>query len=418
MHFTPPDRAEQDQLRIFARRPSVDTAVDEVYIRVNPADLESHLSTAALVPTAATPTAAAHAQEIFDRFAPMSFSLSLGDLSGERWTILPAAGNVAVEFRSPLFGWLTYARAVSDPEDVSFFDRERGHNLSLYASSAKVAERGRFYDEDAGAAYDVLQYGLDVAFDPSQSWIEGRGRLRIRVLADTLQSVSFRLAESLAVSSVTSPDQGRLLAMRVLGHTSVVVSLPEPVRRGREMTVDIVYGGRLDPQELGNEAMPVQATRPRADVPEPIQKPEPRFMYSTRAAWYPQGLTTDYAPAGMRLTVPAVYQVVATGSQVRSSTSQGVIHGESKAVRTVEFFADRPVRYLACEIGRFVSVGRTDDPGAGGGRAGPGPAGADQRGRGAGAAVGSPRHTPPRERQSRARVSRRGTGEVLRGRAG
>ena len=146
---------------------------------------------------------------------------------------------MAVEFRSPLFGWLTYARTVSDPEDISFFDRERGHNLSLYASAAKVAERGRFYDEDAGAAYDVLQYGLDVAFDPSQSWIEGRGRLRIRVLADTLQSVSFRLAESLAESSVTSPDQGRCspcgARSHVGGRQSAGAGPPRP-----EMTVDIV----------------------------------------------------------------------------------------------------------------------------------------------------------------------------------
>ncbi len=359
LHFAPPDRAEQDQLRIFSRHPSLDTPVDDVYIRVNPADLRSHLSEAALVPSATSRAAAARAQTIFDRFAPRSFNLNVGDLSPERWSILPAAGNLAVEFRTARYGWLTYARAVNDPEDIDLFDRERGHTLSLYASPAKIAARGPFYDEDAGAVYDVLQYSLDLAFDPVRAWIEGRGRLRIKVLSEATQSISFRLAESLTVSSVTSPGLGRLLAMRILGQTTVLVSLPHAVGRSEELTVDIAYAGRLEPQELGNDAMSEPGAGQQPQAPEPIQKPEPRFMYSNRAYWYPQGLTTDYAPAAMRLTVPAWYQVVATGNQIRSSASQGVIHGESRPVRTVEFLADRPVRYLACEISRFVSVSRT-----------------------------------------------------------
>jgi hypothetical protein len=363
VHFTPPDRAEQDQLRLFSRHPSIDSTVDDVYIRVNPADLGSHFSESALAPTALRPAAAAQAQEIFDRFSSKSFTLNLGDLSppsSGRWSILPAVGSVAVELKSPRYGWLTYARSINDPEDVNLFDRAHVHNLSLYASSDRIAERGRFYDEDAGAAYDVIEYGLDVAFDPSRAWIGGHGRVRIRVLSDGLESVSFRLAESLAVSSVTSPDLGRLLAMRVLGQTTVLVSLPRPVDRNQEITFDLAYSGRLDPQELGDETLSVQAQNPQVmEGPELLQKPEPRFMYSSRVYWYPQGMTTDYAPAAMRLTVPADYQVVASGTQIRSVTAQGVIHGESKSVRTVEFFADRPVRYLACEISRFVSLGRT-----------------------------------------------------------
>ncbi|MEO5510247.1 MAG: M1 family aminopeptidase, partial [Longimicrobiales bacterium] len=89
--------------------------------------------------------------------------------------------------------------------------------------------------------------------------------------------------------------------------------------------------------------------------------PEPRYLYSNRTYWYPQSPVTDFATASMRLTVPAQYQVVAAGSLVSSVVTpenlQGGRNGDERAERTVQFMADRPVRYLACVISRFVPVG-------------------------------------------------------------
>lgn len=203
------------------------------------------------MPAKTEPGNAARARAMFNRFLPRSYSLSLGDLSEERWSILPPQGHLAVEFRSSRHGWLTYARSAGDPEDIALFDRDRGRNLSLYASAEHVARRGRFYDEDDTAAYDVLGYGVDVTFDPSRTWISGRGRLRIRILAEAAQNLSFRLAEPLAVASATSPELGRLLPLRIAGQTTMLVSLPEVLRRGREITIDLAYSGRLEPQGWG-----------------------------------------------------------------------------------------------------------------------------------------------------------------------
>jgi hypothetical protein len=64
----------------------------------------------------------------------------------------------------------------------------------------------------------------------------------------------------------------------------------------------------------------------------------------------------------MRLSVPADYQVVASGSLVRTAVTpplDGGRGGPQRAVRTSEFVSDRPVRYLACVISRLVPVGRT-----------------------------------------------------------
>ena len=40
---------------------------------------------------------------------------------------------------------------------------------------------------------------------------------------------------------------------------------------------------------------------------------EPKWLFSNRNYWYPQGQVTDYATARMRITVPAEYGVCGSG---------------------------------------------------------------------------------------------------------
>lgn len=349
LRFTPPDVAEQDQLRILTRRPVLETAVEDLVIRLNPGDLAAHLSTGSLTTTTRDARAAARAQEVFDRTIARTYSINLGDLSADRWALLPPRGTLAIEFRSPRYGWWTYVRSLDEPEDVTLFDRERRLNISQYASKEHVGRRGRFFDEDANAAYDIVHYDLDLAFEPARDWIRGRGALTVRVLADVARTLSFRLAESLTISSVTSPQLGRLLALRVVDHTTVVVGLPKALVRGDEITIEFAYSGRVEPEVLGSETAVLQSASVPADIP-PFQRPEPQWLYSNRAYWYPQGLLTDYAPATLRLRVPPPYDVVASG--VRSPASDADV-GE----RVVTFVSTRPIRYLAVEISRFVTLG-------------------------------------------------------------
>ena len=82
-------------------------------------------------------------------------------------------------------------------------------------------------------------------------------------------------------------------------------------------------------------------------------------MYSNRVQWYPQGITSDYATADLRITVPAGYQVAASGRMIGSSgapAQEGP--APAGATRTVQYVADRPIRYLACLISRWQVVGR------------------------------------------------------------
>ncbi len=368
MRFAPEDPAEQIQIRAFSGRPALESPLDLAFFRLSPAEFETRLASAQLVPVATpNPGDVARALQTFEEFGRRSYTLDLGDLTTDRWSLLPPAGDVLAEFRTRRHGTLTYVRSSDDAEDVSLFDRQRGRNISVYASAERLATRGRFYSEDDWMAYDVEHYAVDVRLDPEREWISGRGSLRLRTKARGLATLSLKLAESLSISSITSPEFGRVLALRVAGQSSVLVSLPRAVPAGTELVLDVFYSGRLPAQTIDREALVVSADRiapqdrpdPRARQDQPIP-PEPRFLYSNRTYWYPQSPVTDFATAALQVTVPAQFQVVASGSLVNSVVTpvlEGARRGgDARAERTVQFLADRPLRYLACIVSRFVSV--------------------------------------------------------------
>jgi hypothetical protein len=370
IHFAPANPAEQGQLRLFAGKPAFTSKIDSAFVRINPHEFAGRIAASSLKPVPVNAVELRRAQNVFEEFSGRSYNLDLGSLTAERWSLEPGAGHTIVETRTSDRGWLTYARSPNEAEDVTFFDRARLKNISVYASPERLLLRGPHYSEDDEATYDVVKYGVDLSLDPSRLWVAGRGTLHARIKAFGVTSLTVKLAPALTVASVTSPEFGRLLALRIVGQSNVIVSLPRQVNRGEDVTLEIAYSGRLEPQGLDREAITIESTtpaQPGAQDPAPSQttlpvvQPEPRFMYSNRVAWYPQAPVSDYATASLRLTVPSEYQIVASGTLARSSVSpvEADGRGPARGMRTVEYAAERPVRYLACVISRFVPVARS-----------------------------------------------------------
>src|SRR6202035_208172 len=122
--------------------------------------------------------------------------------------------------------------------------------------------RGRFYNEDDLTDYDVLDYNVDLAFSPDRLWMEGRTRLRLKVRASALGTLTLKLAEPLVVQSIASDQFGRLFYVRVSGQNSIVVDLPATLTRDTELTLTVTYGGRLEPQTPDSETLARQSRLP------------------------------------------------------------------------------------------------------------------------------------------------------------
>ena len=248
----PKPKEERGQVRIFAGAETLDARLHHGVrahqpVRVRRGSVGDTMLTRL---RAVDPRAFRRAQQVFDEEIRNSFSLDLSDLSRETWSLLPQSGDFVAEVRTRRYDKLTFARASSEPEDVSLFQRARKRNISLYASEQKLAVRGQFYDEDTLVDYDVLDYTIDAAFSPEREWMEGRTRLKLRVRAFVLGAITLKLADSLTVNSVVSEEMGRLLFLRVTNQNSFVINLPTPVPRDTELTLHVSYQGRLADQSI------------------------------------------------------------------------------------------------------------------------------------------------------------------------
>ncbi len=354
MTFHPAPDTERGQVKLFAGSETLVTAFSAAYIRMNPSDVQQHLPADRLSPRAVDPHELRRADEVFKEESPKSFVLELGDLTRDNWSILPSPGDFLAEVRTRRFDTLTYARSAADAEDITVFDRRRHKNIALYPSQQKVASRGRFYNEDDLAEYDILEYDVDVSVQPERQWIDGVVKLTLRVKTAMLSTLSLKLADPLVVRSVTSTRFGRLLTLRVRNQNSIVVNLPSTVVKDTDIDLTIAYGGRVEPQAADRETLQVRGSRLQEEGP--IVPPEPSYLYSSRTYWYPQGGVSDYATARIRLSVPATLDCVASGDlEPGAPVLVPAGQGDSTQPRKIYVFATaQPVRYLAFVISRFI----------------------------------------------------------------
>jgi hypothetical protein len=348
MRFTPSPEVEQAQVRIFAGSEALETAFNAVYVRT--ATLSAHADLGQLTEVTVNARELRRAEEVFREESSKTYVLDLGDLSADQWSLPPGFGDFLAEVRTSRYGTLTYVRSGTEPEDIFVIDRSTETNISIYASKRRLEERGRFYNENARDAYEVLDYDVDVAYLPDRQWIEGRARMQLRTRETITGQLNIKLADGFRVYSVGSNRFGRLFSLRATGMNTVVVHVPAILEKGEELTLTITYGGRLEPQVAEREGLQFD---PPVTFPTSA---EPFYLYSSRSFWYPQSPIANYATATIRVSVPDNMASVATGDLTAGFPR--MIGGQQGVPRRrlYSFRAERPVRYLSFVVSRFQPV--------------------------------------------------------------
>lgn len=364
MRFAPAPKHEQGQLRIFSGAPALESAFTLAFVRLHPLAAEALQRQLEPGRQVAVQALRRRAHDVFIEEVGRSYSLDLSDLSRSTWSLLPQPGDMVAEVRTRRHGRLTYARTRAESEDVTLFQRDRERTVAQYASPEQLERRGRFYDESEFADVDLTDIQLEASFDPEREWLEGRARLRLTTRAPGLTSLRLKLADTLTVTDVHSPELGRLLFLRVRDQQSIVVNLPATLPSGTALTLDIAYRGVLRRQTLHDESAAVtqgggsqsgagQGTGRQADPLSDlmVQQPERYWLLSNRSGWYPQAPVSDYATATMHVSVPAGYEVVGSGRQPLGSPDQRPAASRGQlGTRRYTFTAAQPVRYLSLAI--------------------------------------------------------------------
>ena len=243
------------------------------------------------------------AEQLFREESVKSFSLELGDLTRDTWSLLPAAGDFLAEVRTRRFDTLTYSRSRSEPEDISLFDRRRQRNIAVYASAEKLASHGRFYNEDDLAEYDILDYDIDLIVDPERQWIEGAHHAPAGN-PGAVRQPDHDGAGRIAGRALRRQRRVRLAVQPACEESEYVAREPAGrLTRDTQITLRIAYSGRLGRRRRtarrSRRSAPRRDPQPRRSVAISIGSatPEPSYLYSSRSYWYPQAPISDYATA-------------------------------------------------------------------------------------------------------------------------
>ena len=355
MRFHPRLDTEKGQVKIFCGSETLVARFDTAFLRIDPSDFRDLVASDALVARPVDARDLRKANDVFAEDSAKTFQLGLGDLSGDAWSLLPGRGNFVGEIHTRRFGTLTYARSKSDAEDITVFDRLRRKNIAVYASEETLARRGPSYSDDDSREYDVIDYDIDLTVSPGRPWIDGVASVRVRVRAPTLGTLSLRLADALVVRSITSDRFGRLFGFRVNRQNVVVINLPAVLPRDALMTLTLVYGGRFEAQPPdGSEAVALAMGQDPALEGQPEITAEPSFLYSNRSAWYPQATTTEYATATLTISVPTMYDCVASGVLQPGWPKIAGSKEDQSERKVYSFSAEQPLRYLSFIVSRFV----------------------------------------------------------------
>jgi hypothetical protein len=355
VRFHPTPVTEQAQLRLFAGRPDLDERVQSAFLRIHPADLHRFLSPVRLEADPQASKRRGAAEEMFREQVGRALVLD-ALLPGSPWWILPSLGDSLVTFKTARRGTLTYAMNADDPEGISLFDRSRRRQICLYPPSGGGVE----YDEDDGRAVDVLHHDLRLRIGPEHSRIEGRDTIRMRLLSPA-PWVRLRLDDALRIESVTSPEAGRHLFLRVRDQDSVMVSLGPWSSALAELSLEVRYSGVLHAGPVEREALqtaPGEAPGTfGANLGTGLSGEELNLervlVYTNRSAWYPQGAADDHATADLAVDVPAGYTAVTGGERVSARIE------DQRAL--IRYSQKLPGRYISMAVGRLAQVEERTD---------------------------------------------------------
>lgn len=187
-------------------------------------------------------------------------------------------------------------------------------------------------------AIDVDSYRIELAVEPSQQTLSQRTAVTFTPSEDRVQNAAFELHNSLNILSVTDASGQSLQTSRRFNEHIVEVYFPQPLERGKPVTITFQISGRLG----GEEESPVYGITFAAIKPD-----HGWLLYPAR--WFPvSGYTTDRYQMELTVRLPAGFRAVSSGVAVPSADGQsatfrsaspgfygslGIVRGEPRRVQ-------------------------------------------------------------------------------------
>lgn len=165
------------------------------------------------------------------------------------------------------------------------------------------------------ARIDVESYVIDADVNPHTQALTANVKVRFVPLDNDVSAVSFELNNAMNISRVVDDAGRQIPASRSTQDSTVQLTFPAPLPKGKPTTLTFSYDGRL----TGQEESPIYGIK-FAD----IQNDFAYLMYPAR--WFPiNDYTIDRYTADLHITVPSGFKVIASGLENSNPAAGGKI---------------------------------------------------------------------------------------------
>jgi len=164
------------------------------------------------------------------------------------------------------------------------------------------------------AAIDVESYRIELLLEPAKQALSEKAQVTFSPAEERVQRVAFELHAALNVVAATAGDGQALQTTRRASEHALELFFPQPLERGKPVTVTFQISGRL----AGDEESPVYGITFAA-----VRDDHAFLLYPAR--WFPvSGYTTDRYQMELTVRAPSGYRVISSGIAMPAADGQAV----------------------------------------------------------------------------------------------
>jgi len=355
LNFSPSHPREQHQLEMVYETRSIQDKMDYAYFRFsnsffqNRVNIQRDDSTSRPVRESERDRAAS----LFAKHNTRSFTVR-NSLNGEDLSVLPQSDEAVFEFRGDLVGDVTYVYSPFADDEINFYQWKENRILNLYSPPFDKGEKRLFIS--FGQKFDVLDYAIELDFDPKRTYFAGKAQIRVETRVALLDSLRFKLHPDLEILRITDDNHRELYYTRDSLRKVIYIHFLHPPKRGQTATIEVYYRGTLAPPQLYSDTVTASGQESSIRL-QPFRFDS--LLYSRSAFWYPAPADQDYFTARLKLIIPPQYIAVATGrltERSRLSGLENVTDVEKIGNSVFVFTALNPVKYLSFVVGRMSII--------------------------------------------------------------
>jgi len=315
VRFAPSSPRERHQLELTYNRDVLDDSIEYAYLRFSQSFFEENIT---IVRDEADVSEVSErdlrrAASLFRKLYMRSFTIE-NSLTGELLSFLPKGEEAIIEFEGKSRGNLAYIYSPFAEEEINLYQWKEKRIINLYSPKSVQEKKMMFVAFDK--LFDIENYKIDIHFDPEESYISGRAKIRVKSNVHNLDGIKLKFNPGFEILRINDEEGHELFFSRDRLRKLLYVYFHNAFPRDETGSVEIFYRGQLVPEEMSEDVISRYPFQEPYDI---TQSKYQTHLYTRSSFWYPAPSNEDYFKARLRIIVPPGYSCIASGKLVETS---------------------------------------------------------------------------------------------------